>query len=110
MDLTSPPHDRMTRDLTVSTYCLTFGDQFRSEEHPTFPAAHPDGWVEVEADDYSHAVRIGYALFGGKWASAYPRHLIQEQFFPRGCLAVFDSRGVSVQSDAPSASDPQVSP
>ncbi len=72
----------------MATYCLTFGEKFRREPHPTFPEAHPDGWVEVDADDIAEATSIGLRLFGNDWARVYTRSGISERHFPRGCVGV----------------------
>ena len=50
----------------MTTFYVTFGQQYPREPHPTFGKAHRDGWVEIEADDEMAARKgcRGLARFG----------------------------------------------
>lgn len=82
----------------MAEYRLTFGHRFAREPHPTFPAAHPDGWVTIIADTWEQARRFAFDHFGQSWAFLYT----EEEFgadgswtqpmdvvFPRGELGRF---------------------
>ena len=49
-------------------YAVTFGQRYRSEEHPRLPEAHPDGYVVIEAPDMDQAHAIAFDKIGGSWA------------------------------------------
>ena len=75
------------------TYCVTFGDRERREVHPTFAAAHPDGWVRmVEANDRGDAMRAARQAFGERWAQLQEPHELEPRYYPRGELAVLNAR------------------
>lgn len=73
------------------TFYVTFGQQYPREPHPTFPAAHHDGWIEVQAED--ETVARGYVVgrLGQQWSGIYNdgddlgRHL-----YPLGALAAWE--------------------
>jgi hypothetical protein len=50
---------------------VTFGQQYAHNPHPTFPAAHPDGWVTVHAPTEKAARDATLALLGTRWAWMY---------------------------------------
>lgn len=52
-------------------YRITFGQRERHEEHPTFPAAHPDGYVTIVAEDYDAARNIAIRHLGRRFAFQY---------------------------------------
>lgn len=73
-------------------YWVTFGQRYAREEHPTFPAAHPDGWLVFEvADHLDH--RAAYAaiwqVLGERFsdASQGPFRAHEWDLYPRGELA-----------------------
>jgi hypothetical protein len=55
-------------DITAmhEDWFLTFPEEFRDhrETHPTFPAAHPDGWVRISAPDFASAFQYARETFG----------------------------------------------
>jgi hypothetical protein len=53
----------------MSTFYVTFGQQYRHEAHPTFPKAHPDGWVTVVAADELAARSLAVERLGTAWSS-----------------------------------------
>lgn len=73
-------------------FYITFGDRERHEEHPTFPPAHPDGWVRVAAPDQAAAHKAAYDAFGFRWSFARQAHELEPRFHPRGELGVLDPR------------------
>lgn len=73
-------------------YYVTFGDRERREEHPTFPPAHPDGWVKVTADSLRQANRAAYDAFGFRWSTIREPDELTPTFYPLGELGVLDPR------------------
>lgn len=70
----------------MATYSVTFGQRFPREPHSSFPGAHRDGWVEIEADNESDARALAFEWLGREWSSMYdgPGSAV---FYPLGCLA-----------------------
>lgn len=64
METTAPA----TKDF-ILTFPLRFARH--DEEHPTFPAAHPDGWVRITAPSYDEARTYAFKTFGTQWAFLY---------------------------------------
>lgn len=83
-----PPH--------LLCWYLTFGVQYGTrEEHPTFPAAHADGVVLVQAHDQAQARNYVMNRIGPAWSDLIPRADWLEgalwQLFPRGVIEVWDA-------------------
>jgi predicted dehydrogenase len=57
----------------MKEYRVTFGLKYRTNEHPTWPKAHPDGWLTVIAENENMARRFTAALLATNWAFIYPR-------------------------------------
>lgn len=72
----------------MATFAITFGQRFPREEHPVFPEADHNGWVEVEATSASDATDAAYAIFGGDWSMVRPLSDVDTTFFPKGRLGV----------------------
>jgi hypothetical protein len=72
-------------------FFVTFGSQYRYEEHPYFTDAHPDGWVEIEAEDETQAREMAWSLFGDHWSFIYGDYefanSIYKGYYPKGPLA-----------------------
>lgn len=74
-------------------YYATFGERERTEEHPTFPPAHPDGWVKIiNVTDLRLASRAAIDAFGFRWSVVRQANELDVKFFPRGELGVLDAR------------------
>lgn len=72
----------------MAEFMLTFGQKYAREPHPLYPAAHPDGYVVIEADDYD-AARLAVAnTFAIYWCDLYTPETWQlyVDYFPRGEL------------------------
>lgn len=67
-------------------YFVTFGQRYAREPHPTFPAAHPDGWLEIEAPNYAAANQAAHDFLGSHFALLYEERNFDPSFFPRGPL------------------------
>lgn len=71
---------------------VTFGQKYAYEAHPSYPAAHPDLWVEVEADTVEGCYEIIQETFGQFYAFSYSEENWIKQgsaeLFPRGCHEV----------------------
>lgn len=71
---------------------ITFGQKYRREPHPSYPAAHPDLWVEVEGDSLQEC----YDLIGEHLGQFYAFSHSEDQWekedmakwYPRGCHEV----------------------
>lgn len=50
---------------------VTFGQRWRREGHPTFPAAHPDGWLTIVAPDEDRAREVAFGWLGRHWSDLY---------------------------------------
>lgn len=91
----------------MAEYRLTFGQRYAREPHPTFPAAHPDGWVTIIAPTWSAGRAFASDRFGRHWAflyaeeefgatSAWPEPM--SVLFPRGELGRFTVDGAGRQT------------
>jgi hypothetical protein len=67
-------------------FYVTFGQRYAREPHPTFPAAHPDGYVVIVAPSEPIARAAAFSAFGTAWAFIYERPP-EPRFAPRGELA-----------------------
>jgi hypothetical protein len=68
-------------------YFITFGQKYRREKHPA--GGHPDGWFEVEADDYEEACDKIWEAMGEKWSMMYHEEDFGPEsraYYPRGKL------------------------
>ncbi len=57
--------------MTETEFRVTLGVQYAREPHPTYPAAHPDGWIAVLAVDELAARRALSGALGGAYSSIY---------------------------------------
>lgn len=72
---------------TPQRFYLTFGSQYAHTPHPHWPAAHPDGWVEVWASTEGMARAMVVAAFGVNWSNLYEDVApLEPEWFPRGKL------------------------
>lgn len=69
----------------MTEYYITFGDQYRRETHPLAEWAHPDGYLVIEATDYSTARQCAFELLGGQFAFMYEERPSAD-WFPLGAL------------------------
>ena len=67
-------------------YYITFGQRYATEAHPQ--GGHPNGWMEVEADNWDLAREKVIACLGSKWANFYDESDFAKdrKFYPLGCL------------------------
>lgn len=70
----------------MSRFFVTFGQRYAREQHPTFGAAHPDGWFEIEAPDYGEARRLAIGWLGTAWSQMYGGDNWDWTYYPRGQL------------------------
>lgn len=70
----------------MSEFYVTFGIKYAREPHPTFAAAHPDGWVTIEAPDEIAARTVAFERLGIYFAFIY-YDAPDGCLFPRGELA-----------------------
>jgi len=70
-------------------FFITFGQRYAREAHPRLAAAHPDGWVLIEARTYDSAREIAFANLGVFWGEMYDTEDFRPEYFPRGEIARF---------------------
>lgn len=51
---------------------ITFGQKYRNQDHPTFPEAHPDAVLAVQAPTYGLAMDLVKEYLGTDYAFSYP--------------------------------------
>lgn len=78
--------------MDIHDYYVTFGQRYAREPHPTFPGAHPDGYVVIEAADEEAARATAYTVFDNRYAFIYPEPPAGE-FAPRGEIGRVRSDG-----------------
>jgi hypothetical protein len=66
-------------------FFMTVGYQYKQTPHPQ--GLHPDGWVEIEAEDYDDAYQIAFLHYDSRWAFLYNEASFKRQYHPRGCIA-----------------------
>lgn len=74
----------------MPTFYITFGQKYRSEQHPTFSPAHPDGWVTIDAIDEDKAREIAFRELGSRWSGIYTDSNFTPSYYPRGELIRFE--------------------
>lgn len=88
-------------------YCLTFPVKYSREPHPSNLEVHPDGYIGIEAESYSEAERMAYAIFNINYAFIYTHEKFLEgpdpvsRFHPLGPIGylVRTCARISDQSD-----------
>jgi hypothetical protein len=63
-------------------YYVSFGQRYAREPHPAIPSIHPDGLLEIEADNYDDARGKAFVAIGIAWSYLYSQPSIW--YFPRG--------------------------
>jgi hypothetical protein len=76
----------------LQKFYLTFGVQYSHLPHPTWPGAHPDGWVLIEAVNEDRARGLAYLYFKQNWSmltpeNHFPAELNKRQYYPLGEIA-----------------------
>ena len=82
---------RETAYLSVDRqdFFLTFGVQYHSQPHPTWPECNPSGWVRISAPTYEDARAIAVERFGLAWSMLTPSaNFTPGRFYPAGELMV----------------------
>ena len=78
----------LERRSVEKEFRVTFGRRYLTEEHPTFPEAHPDGWFSILAANEDQARQRAFGWFGQAWAFIYPAECMTEEewlrMYPRG--------------------------
>ncbi len=55
----------------MSNFYITFGQKYRSMTHPSFPKAHPDGFLVIVAPTYEEAREYAFRRLGDRWSMIY---------------------------------------
>lgn len=77
---------RLVPSANCGEWWITFGVRYRQELHPTWPAAHPDGYLAISGVGYGQARDLANALLGHDWAAIYQAGHIPEKNVPLGEL------------------------
>ena len=72
----------------MGNFYITFGQQYRYEEHPT--GGHPDGWFLIRAENESEAREAVFNLIDDKWAFIYSEERFNKSYFPGGCIKTIE--------------------
>lgn len=67
-------------------FYVTFGVKHPQEPHETFPQAHADGYLVIEAVDEEEARRLANAKLGNDWAFIYDSSNFKFHLHPLGEL------------------------
>lgn len=70
----------------MKQYYVTFGQKYRTDKHPTYRDAHPDGYYLIEAEDLETATLIAFATFNANWANIYSEEEFDSSFYSKGQL------------------------
>lgn len=76
--------------MSAVEYRITFELQYRYLPHPTFPDAHPDGYLTIVCSDEQTAINIAHAVLDSTWAFHYPAPFNEKRWaqnYPLGELA-----------------------
>lgn len=93
----------------MTTYRLTFGHKYFTEEHPTLPRgwANPKGYIMIEAPTDEIALRIAYGLCWNEDHLAYSNLDVYKReydvYYPDGINAVITANAVSPAQSGASA-------
>ncbi len=75
----------------LTEFRITFGVRYAHERHPGLPAASPDGWLAVMAENEDAARSLVNDRIGNAWAFIYrpdfPGYPTVGRLFPKGELA-----------------------
>lgn len=90
--MTTPTEGVGTPTPQLQKFYLTFGVQYSHTPHPTWPGAHPDGWVLIEAANEDRARGLAYLYFKANWSMLYPEahfpvELNKQKYYPFGEIA-----------------------
>lgn len=97
--------------MALRNFYVSFGIGYATTEHPYWPGAHPDGYLEVIAPDEDAARALVRSYIGLKWGHMYDR---KPEWARAGRLATITEDGVlwpkeGVEPPTPkfTAQDPQ---
>jgi len=75
--------------IKLNDFVITFGQKYRSERHPIWDKAHPDGYVIIQANTVEEARAKAFETFDKYWAFIYKKRDFNPERFPKGILGVF---------------------
>jgi hypothetical protein len=70
----------------MNKYYITFGQKYRTEEHPELYDAHPDALVLIQAPDKEIARVMAFERLGHAWSFLYEEGKLDMSLFPRGII------------------------
>lgn len=65
---------------------VTFGMKYAREPHPTYPKAHPDGWLRITAPTVEDAFNLIARRIGTAYAFYYTSANFEPHWHPMGEL------------------------
>lgn len=68
-------------------FMITFRLRHEGVNHPTFPAAHRDGYVTIDAPSEADARCVARRHLGNAWGNILPAHPTTPALYPLGELA-----------------------
>ena len=85
----SPEVSRRARAAgRLKGWAVSFGSKYAHEDHPSFPPAHPDGYLVIWSRTEIGARHLAVALLGRSWSHLYELSEIRKDpHFPAGALA-----------------------
>lgn len=84
---------------TLQDFYVTFGMMYRYEKHPHWPAAHPDGWLRVQAPDEEAARLLVRKYIGNVYAFMYEGPRFDSSWHPVGELACISPDGATASRE-----------
>lgn len=81
----------MPEEKPMQEFYVSFGQKYRHETHPRLPFVHPDGYLTIEAKNYTSARAHAFTLMGPAWCMLYDAEEFKgiSHHFPRGELKRF---------------------
>lgn len=83
-----------TEGIQKKPFYFTFGQRYRREEHPSYPLAHPDGYVTIVANNWEAARQKAVELFTAKegllFSMQYDDSNFNDEYYPRGEIERFE--------------------
>ena len=77
-------------EAACQSFYVTFGGKYRTEPHPTFREAHPDGYVRIEACCEEDARSQAKVVLGRAWSHLYLQ-VPEFVYAPRGEIGVIEN-------------------
>lgn len=99
-DYTQANRDLIAQTPKEQVFYVTFGVQYRTEDHPT--GMHPDGYAVILSNTMDAARDFAHELWGEAWAFMYDHLDIEtgrftEELYPLGPIAIYQKEKLDVR-------------